>query len=479
MNDKSKNIVTATKKILTALGGNSTDYNVVAVIDKIANALATMAVAPAATEDDNGKVLGVYNGEVRWVYAGEIDPGDYTVYGFHIDSSISDPSNCITYLAKAEGKSPAYMDFDNNTWNYGDWENAFFMPKPCMLKYDGTVDYYLDPNDYSKKVDGTDSDVNNASYGGNAMMEWGRDGRQIWYKIVPNEADPTSADVYIANAQVDNDYHAWSFINNQGNLVSHFYTPIYNGSIDTAGRLRSISGIDYTGYCKEKTAEQEIIAAELNNPGEDKLWYTETFADIVLIQLLIVLITKSLDAQSTIGQGNCGLDRVGPAAMLITGTMNDKGLFYGTNSASGVKTFGMENFWGNQMRRFAGLVTDDRGNYAYKMTYGTNDGSIANSYNITGENYLSTDLYFNADDTEGFILKSTYNNNVLFPILGNNDSSLGYCGIAFTGESAYAYRGGNVFDPAEFSGLFCLNVFRPAVFSYWGVGAAPSCKPLS
>ena len=37
-------------------------------------------------------------------------------------------------------------------FDYGDWNEPFFIPKPCMLKSDGTVDYYLDENDYSKKA---------------------------------------------------------------------------------------------------------------------------------------------------------------------------------------------------------------------------------------------------------------------------------------------------------------------------------------
>ena len=41
---------------------------------------------------------------------------------------------------------------------------------PVMLKNNGTVDYVLDPNDYTKKKDGTPSDINNPNYKGSAMM---------------------------------------------------------------------------------------------------------------------------------------------------------------------------------------------------------------------------------------------------------------------------------------------------------------------
>lgn len=185
------------------------------------------------------------------------------MYGFHIDGNESDPSAMVTYIADAVGMTPAHMDYTNNVFDYGSWENAFFMPRPCMVKYDGTVDYYLDPNDYSKKEDGvTASDIDNANYGCNAMMEWGRDGRKIWYKVVPQDGGK-SADIYIANYQADAGFHDWSFHNAHSVSVPHFYTPIYNGSL-IDGKLRSLSGKQVS---KSLTGTQEIEYAKANNPS--------------------------------------------------------------------------------------------------------------------------------------------------------------------------------------------------------------------
>ena len=136
--------------------------------------------------------------EIRNILGNEL-PHE-VVYGFHIDSSESDPAASVTYIKDAVGMAPAYMDFTNNKFVYGSWEDAFFMPRPCMLKYDGNVAYYLDPDDYTKKTDGTLSDVADDTYAGNAMMEWGKDNQKIWYKIVP-DSDPTSANVYISNTK--------------------------------------------------------------------------------------------------------------------------------------------------------------------------------------------------------------------------------------------------------------------------------------
>ena len=82
-----------------------------------------------------------------------------------------------------------------------------------MLKYDGTVDYELNPNDYTKKLDGTASDVANASYGGNAMVGIPK----VYWKIVDN--GDNTANIYICDKKLDDDFHCWSHIDNNGNEI--------------------------------------------------------------------------------------------------------------------------------------------------------------------------------------------------------------------------------------------------------------------
>lgn len=403
------------------------------------------------------------------------------VYGFHVDGSESDPANAVTYLKDAAGMTPAYMDFTNDKFVYGSWEDAFFMPRPCMLKYDGTVDYYLNPNDYTKKVDGTASDVASDSYAGNAMMEWGRDGQKIWYKIVP-DATPTSASVYISNVQVDPDYRAWSFINNSGDLVDHFYTPIYNGSLDGNGKLRSISGKAYSALCQSKTAAQEVTAARLNNPTGADLWNTEVYADVILINLLLILMGKSLNTTAKFGNGRCG-QASAAENMLGTGTMNDKGLFWGSNAnTSGVKVFGMENWWGNQWRRYAGHVLIE-GVHKYKLTKGRQDGSAADNYiqSGTGTDYNGYITGVSDAGENGYVSKMTFDeNNFMQSSVTSGDSTKFWADYYYRNTGCrYAFRGGVCNSSAGVVGAFCVYLYNAASGTAWYIGAAPSCKPLS
>lgn len=393
-------------------------------------------------------------------------------YGFHIDSSVQDPSNAVTYLADAEGLTPAYMDYANDKFEWGSWKDAFFMPRPCMLKSDGTVDYYLDENDYSKKADGTPSDVADDSYDGNAMIEWGRDNQRIWYKIEPDENDNTSASIFIANQPLDANYKAWSFYNYEGNMVDHFYTPCYNGSLDANGKLRSISGMTYDKLCQSKNVTQEVAAAEKNNLTGRKNWYTEQFCDYVLIDFMLILISKSLNVQKCFGNGRISQTSAA-SSMLGTGTMDDKGMFWGSNGNKyGVKVFGMENFWANQWRRYAGHIMIDY-QQVYKMTRSTADGTSVSDYNQNGNGYLQGGI---GPSANGYFSKVQFDRNGWFvnSVTGGEDSKF-WCDYWYQSSGTrFAVRGG-VCTSGSHCGR-CVGLDAAASYARWDVGCAVSYK---
>lgn len=425
--------------------------------------------------------------------------GGGTVYGFHINGNESNPDDKVTYLENAVGLEPAYYDFTNDEFVWGGWKDAFFIPRPCMVKYDGTVDYYLDENDYTKKANGQASDIANVDYEGNAMMEWGQNGKKIWMCIKPS-SDGKSADVYIADYKVDENYHCWSFINNQGVEVDHFYTRIYNGSdvtgTDGVARLRSISG---QMPCHNKNGTQEITLAKANNPDDAVYWYTEVWSDIMLINMLLVLMCKSTDTQSKYGYGWNGYDESHPTGenyygIKASGAGNDKGLFYGKNASNNtgdiVKVFGMENWWGNIWQRFAGLIVDN-GVYKVKYTWGMQDGSAVEGYNTNGDGYINLNnepIRYNGESGIGQGYKNAYIKNMLFDIsgscvpveVGDGASSSTYYadGLWFNDDvgDRYPSRGGYVSAGANL-GVFCVAVNAAVGNVTWDVGAGLSFKP--
>lgn len=444
-----------------------------------------------------------------------------TIYGWHVNPDISNSSNAVTYLEDAIGMTPASMG--STTFDYGSWENAFFMPKPCMLKSNGKVDYYLDPNDYTKKLNGTASDISNPNYDGNAMMQWPK----IWFKYVKG-AKEGQGYFYVANYKADGNFHCWCNYDSENNEINHFYTAIYNGTsfanygssktyvindfaiydnklykcntdiataqaFDSAkwnvvsntapaiNKMRSLSGIRLTnnnGNAKTDTTT-EVTRAEANNTTAAKEWYIETFSDRLLINGLLVLMGKSLNTQAVFGRG---LDTGGQSAKeaYVTGTLNNKGLFWGVteNGNSGVKVFGMENFWGCCWHRTAGLITDNHA-IKLKLTYGTKDGSTVIGYNQTGNGYIDNGT---APYSNGYVQKMSYNKYGFMPavVTGGSQSTYyadyHYQHAGYTG-TMYALFGGYS-DYNLHTGAFYLNLNYAPGITYWPIAASLSCKPL-
>lgn len=402
-------------------------------------------------------------------------------YGFEIDGSESNPSSAVTYIADAVGFTPAAMNYGTNAFDYGSWEDAFFMPRPCMLKSDGTVDYYLDPDDYTKKEDGTASDIANTAYDGNAMMEWGRNRCKIWIKIQPS-SDRHSAKVWIADNQVDSKFHDYSFHNCKGESAEHFYTPIYNGSV-ISSKMRSLSGQTVS---KTLTGTAEITAAKANNPSTDELWNIECFADRVLINMLLILMGKSLDTQTVFGQGanSGGSEAVNDT--FTTGVHDTKGLFYGTNSGAVsantfgncVKVFGMENYYGFQWRRTNGLILNN-GATKYKLTYGTEDGSATAGYNTDGTNYKDASVT-PSGTSGGYISAAIFTEDGMFSDTMSGSASTYFCDGAWFNNSGVrsALFGGPSIHGAGV-GAFYLRLDNTVSTADWAFGASVSCKPLA
>ena len=402
-----------------------------------------------------------------------------TVYGWHVDPSISDPAQAVTYLADAVGKTPAAMGA--SSFSYGDWANAFFMPKPCMLRYDGTVAYYLDPNDYTKKEDGTASDVANANFAGNAMMEW----PLIWYKFEAGEADGEGS-FYCSNKQVDSSYKCWCNYDVNNNIIPHFYTAIYNGT--GTSKLRSLSGVRLTPSNGNgmTTILEDMSRASANNTQADiPEWTIHTWCDRSLINALIVLMTKTLDSQSSIGKG---ISSGGQSAKenYVTGSLNNKGLFNGdvSGESTAVKVFGMENWWGCVWTRVAGLnTTEESGKCLYKLTIGTIDGSTAEGYNTTGDGYIKTNILTTDNLNYSQIKKMSYGKHGMLPIsadaIGPDASISGWYSDGFFNPpvASHAMFGGSASQSSSHVGCFDLSIGAGAGFKAWYMSASLSCKP--
>ena len=412
-----------------------------------------------------------------------VDLAPYIVFAFHYSENDSDPDS-VTYPSVVPGTSkapdnygwtPFQMDFTTGIPNYGSWDPAgananklkWFYPKSCMLKYDGTVDYYLKEDDETKKADGTASDVASTAYGGNAMMEWGQDGKMIYWKVVPDN-DGKGFTFVVANGKSDNDMKPWNHYDANDNLTPHFYTAKYFGS-NVSSKLRSISG--QTNMVSQ-TRNTEVTYARANNTGADVIWDTEVYADWFLIGMLCCLMGKSMNTQAKFGKGNNNT-----SAAIGQGTMNGKGQFYGKNdNGSGVKVFGMENFWGNIWRAIRGLVTDSSVKAKVKLTHGTADGTSVSDYNFDGTGYITRSTI--TGTTGGYISAMDIDAKGLLPKTVSGSETTYYTDGCWFAASCYALVGG-VWSIAGHDGALCCNLGNAASVAVADLGAALSCKPLA
>ena len=394
------------------------------------------------------------------------------IYSFTRIMNESIPAEKIVYRGTNEHYRPAYMDFSSNTFNYGDWENAPFLLKdrlaPCAVGFDGELKYFLNPNNYKQKEDGTASDVTNASVNNNYFMRI-----KLLFRRKRTDAQGNTR-VDISNVQVNEEYKPYGgFIKPDNTLREYIYLPIYRGSL-ISGKCRSVGGNQTP--MSGQTAPNERNYCQANGAGHDMI----TYADRELIEDLFMLMFRHTDSQSVLGQGKSnGGNDVG--ACLKSGTMDDKGLCWGsTSTAEGIKFLGMENRYASQWERVLGEVLVN-GVRKVKLGQGTLDGSTVEDFNFTGDGYITlSELPVISGTSGGYISKEqTVDDIGTFPVVVSGSSSTYECdGMWFNNSGTMvALRGGASYYGA-LCGVFCSDLADPASASAWGVGSSVSFKPL-
>ena len=275
-------------------------------------------------------------------------------YGYDLDTTNPDPTTRVSYVGDIDNIAfePAYMDYNGATFNAGGWSIApgeEFMPKPCMLKYDGSVAYYLNPNDYAQREDGvTASDYNNTAFEGNVMMEWP--------KIYTYREEVDGIYKFRCSDAPNGDkWDCWCNYDKNGNQIDHFYTSVYTLGLDSVTRDhskgRSIAGtVAFYDNANSSTYYSHGGNKSLATANGDD-WDMLQLSDRLLIQDLLVMMAKTTDTQTAYGLGANGTNNRIPLRGRLTATSGSTakaGMFRGYNdSTMFVRVFGMDNFWGN------------------------------------------------------------------------------------------------------------------------------------
>lgn len=374
-------------------------------------------------------------------------PKAYILYGYKKKKGDSSPATRITAIEQAAGMERACMDFAAGAFQWGDWGNAFFMPKPYMVRSDGTLDYELDHNDQTYKLDGTASDISNSAYDGNAMAVF----PTVWqYKYEDSEYEYR----YFCNIQFDENYTADMWTRADGTIEEWHALSMFEGTL-VSSRMRSLAGL---APAVNATAASEITYAEKNGAG----WTTEAWCEWDTIGALLVLMGLSTNAQATYGYG-----RGGASAVMATGTLKDKPMFYGYSEAqstvNAVKVFYMENWWGNIWNRIQGCIAINK-SIRIKMR---------KPYNLTGADFINTGLTLGGTSGGYINLTKTDNSYGTVPYNAAGSATTYECdGLWYnTNGGTYVALVGGYWGDAALCGFSCLYLNVAASYTVTSFGA--------
>ena len=154
--------------------------------------------------------------------------------------------------------------------------------------------------------------------------------------------------------------------------------------------------------------------------------------------------------------------------LLQTGTMNTKGLFWGESTGkSGVKVFGMENFWGNQWRRTAGLI----------LANGITKARLTPPYNTDGSGYKTISSVAPSGTSGGYIKDIIFTKDGFAQSVASGSESTYYCdGLWYNNEIiAFALFGCDLAH-GRLCGSLSVILYAAPSNANWSVGASSSYK---
>lgn len=383
-------------------------------------------------------------------------PRAYILYGYKRAKADSNTETRIIATDMAVGMGKVTLNAETGVLDLKEWVNAWFVRdnKAVMQKYNGTIDYELNPDDYTQKKDGGASDVTNTSYEGNAMSLF----PTCWVK---RWQDSNYEYFQVCNIQLTDEFKAYAHQREDGSIMEWFTRSIYDGT-NISNKIRSLSG---QTPCNTVAGNTQLLYAQANG----SLWECDTWSRVTLIWDLLRLMALSDDVQKSYGYGYYeGMSQA--SHLKKSGAGNTKGQFYGKHANDVVKVFHIENFWGNIWKLMQGLIYNTTGKYAVKM---------CRPYSTTGSGYAT--MSFGLSGTSGgYQNKTNMSEFGCLPIeVSGSDSTFIPDGCWWnTTQQNFARFGG---DGSSGLRVGCALLLDSALsHSAWGCGLGLTCEqPLA
>lgn len=347
---------------------------------------------------------------------------EYRTISVKIDMTNSDPLSSVTRVNDSKNGPINNYIIDK-----------FFGHYPCLFK-DGKEIGRLDPDDFSKFIDGTAADIT-SGVAGDVMIAFPRRGVKI----------ETVGNIITVSMTDDPDNADFEYLAHTRGTVrkEKFYLGAYKG-YNLSSKLRSLNS-------KTPTVSQTIgtfrTLAKANGTDYDQ----SGFYQFVFRQVMYLLKYKNLDSQTAIGRGY--VDR--------NGGTNTKGMDFGERTGKlQMKLFGLEDFYGNVWEWIDGVVTNSTRNILTATT----------GFNDTGTGYADQGQGASANigswlskpqgtTKTGFLAKEVTGSETTY-----------FCDSAILYASSVAYFGGD-WSNASYAGAFHLSVDYAASSSNANIAA--------
>ena len=241
------------------------------------------------------------------------------VYGFIEHNAILSPSGGrIEYIGANKDYEPITVTMGGG-YSLKSWTDFPLLKanKPYMVHADGTPDYRLKEDDYTKKEDGTASDIASTSYNGGAFS---------WLMKIYKKEYMAGDDRYVLfRFEKADGFEPVGFLDPDNKELEGVWLPMFYGSI-VSEKMRSTSGLQ-PDHSKTTDAQKNAIdafggrAKFLGGP------IVETIID------LLIMFAKTTELQTAYGCGNMsGYDASQTPTMGVKqNNVVGGGQFYGTS----------------------------------------------------------------------------------------------------------------------------------------------------
>lgn len=300
------------------------------------------------------------------------------IFGFIEHSESLIPEERIEYTGANKDYAPISVNKDTGEAALHSWAGFPWLEanKPYMVKSDGTPDYRLQENDYTRKTDGTASHVADASYGGGAFS-WA----QKIYKQEYMEGNDRIVNFSLSKRE---GFDPIGFIGPDGAELEGVWIPMFYGSI-IDGKMKCMAG---SQPCSGKTTAEEKAA--IDAVGDRAKFYggpiVETLTDLML------LFAKTSNLQDAFGYGNMnGYDgHIDPGKGIKQNAVIGGGQFYGTEDSRSLnKVFHSILIGSHQQWLRDPYVVSVNGKLKVSKDY---------AYDVTGESYLDTGINYHTSE---------------------------------------------------------------------------------